>query len=139
MPSINARIAMELIEKHGMKRSEVAKKMGITPAAVTQYLNSLRGDAAMNLIERSEEAVKIIEKIASDLANGKPSNDVIENICTVCHAIRSSGLICKIHKDMMPSLKGRNECEIPPELCHLLKRISTKTKLQEKGGKQEFI
>lgn len=130
---------MELIEKHGMRKSEVAKKMGITPAAVTQYLNSLRGDAAMNLIERSEEAVKTIEKIVSDLANGKSSNDVIENICAVCHAIRASGLICKMHKDMMPSLRGRSECEIPPELCHLLKGISTKTKLQEKAGNRVHL
>lgn len=54
LPSINAHIAIELIEKHGMRKSEVAKKMGITPAAVTYYINGLRGSTAMDLIDRSE-------------------------------------------------------------------------------------
>jgi hypothetical protein len=85
-----------------------------------------------------QKLLKIIEKIASDLANGKPPTDVLENICEVCLTIRASGQICKMHKDIMPSLKGRNECEIPPELCHLLKRSLTKIKL-EKSEKQISI
>jgi predicted transcriptional regulator len=67
--------------------------MGITPAAVTYYINGLRGNTAMDLIDRSAEALKIIDKIASDLANGKPPTDVLENICEVCLTIRASGSI----------------------------------------------
>jgi len=87
---------MELTEKHGMKRSDVAEKMGITPVAVTQYLNHTRGDAAIKLINSSEEAVKLIAKIADYLANSKSSmNDVLSSICEVCRIIRVSGLTPK--------------------------------------------
>jgi predicted transcriptional regulator len=111
LPSINAHIAIELIGKHGMRKSEVAKKMGVTPAAVTQYLNHTRGDAAIKLINSSEEAVKLIAKIADYLANSKSSmNDVLPSICEVCRIIRVSGLTRKMHKDIMPCVKGRSKC-----------------------------
>jgi len=99
LPAVNARIAMELIERHGMKRSQAAKKMGLTPAAVTQYLANSRGGAYIDLIGKSDEANKIIAKIADGLANGKFSvYDVLDNICAICQAIRASGLICKMHE-----------------------------------------
>ena len=71
---------MELAEKYGMKRSDVAEKMGITPAAVTPYLNHKRGNAA----------IKLIAKIADYMANSKFStnDDVLSDICKVCQIIR---------------------------------------------------
>jgi len=91
-----------------MKRSDVAEKMGITPAAVTLYLNHKRGNAAIKLINSSEEAVKLIAKIADYLANSKFStnDDVLSDICEVCQIIRVSGLIRKMHKDITPCVKG---------------------------------
>jgi predicted transcriptional regulator len=108
LPAVNARIAMELTEKYGMKRSDVAEKMGITPAAVTLYLNQKRGNAAIKLINSSEEAVKLIAKIADYLANSKFStNDgILSDICEVCQIIRVSGLIRKMRKDITPCVKG---------------------------------
>ena len=134
LPAVSAHIAKELTERHGLKRSEVARKMGITPAAVTQYLESIRGGAAMDLIERSEEATQIIAKTADGLARDEFSvYDVLGNICAVCRAMRSSGLICKIHKDMLPSLKGRSECELPPQFCRLLKGNPSSVDLRGRG------
>jgi predicted transcriptional regulator len=88
LPAVNARIAMELTEKY--------EKMGITPAAVTLYLNHKRGNAAIKLINSSEEAVKLIAKIADYLANSKFStnDDILSDICEVCQIIRVSGYGC---------------------------------------------
>lgn len=122
LPAVSAQIAKELTERHGLKRSEVAKKMGITPAAVTQYLKSIRGGTAVDLIESSGEATQMISKTADDLARNELSvYDILDNICTVCRAMRSSGLICEMHKDVLPGLKGREACELSPQLCRLLK------------------
>lgn len=44
LPSIRVLIARELVGIHGMKKSMVAELMVLTPAAITQYLNTTRGD-----------------------------------------------------------------------------------------------
>lgn len=122
LPAIRAQIAKELVSKHGLKRSEVAKKMGITPAAVTQYLEEVRGGIAVDLVESSEEVAEMVSKTAEGLARGEASvYDVLDNICTVCRAIRANGLICEMHKEVLPGLKGRKACDRPSHLCRLLK------------------
>jgi len=122
LPAISAQIAKELTERHGLKRSEVAKKMGVTPAAVTQYLGSVRGGIAIDLVEGSEEAAQMISKTADGLARNELSIcDVLDNICMACRAMRSSGLICQMHKEVLSSLKGRKACGRPPQLCRLLR------------------
>lgn len=124
LPAISAQIAKELTERHGLKRSEVAKKMGITPAAVTQYLESIRGGTAVDLIESSEGVARMISKTADGLARNELSvYDILDNICKLCQTMRSSGLICEMHKDVLPGLKGREACELPPQLCRLLKGV----------------
>lgn len=118
LPSIRVLIAKELIEKHGLKRSEAAKKMGMTPAAVTQYLERVRGGIAMDVVESSEEIAEMVSKTADGLIKDKISVcDVLGNICKVCRVMRSSGLLCEMHKEVLPALRGMEECERPAHLC----------------------
>jgi len=64
----------------------------------------------------------MISKTADGLAKNELSvYDILDNICMACRAMRSSGLICEMHKDVLPSLKGRDACERPPQLCRLLR------------------
>ena len=118
LPAIRAQIAKELIEKHGLRRSEVAKKMGITPAAVTQYLERVRGGIAMDLVESSEEVAEMVSKTAEGLVKNELSvYDVLGKFCEVCRAMRASGLICEMHKEMLPALKAMETCERPLNFC----------------------
>ena len=43
LPAIRRELARELVDKHGMIQAEVARKFGVTDAAVSQYLKSKRG------------------------------------------------------------------------------------------------
>lgn len=121
LPAIRVLIARELVEKYGLKRIEVARKMGITPAAVTQYLEEVRGKTATSIVESSEKATGIISQIAEALVKNEVSvHDVMVEICEICRVMRSSGLICEMHKETFPVLKGRSDCEIPALLCPIL-------------------
>ena len=112
LPALRVLIARELIQKHGLSRVRVAEKMELTPAAVTQYLKKVRGETAVQLIESSDEAVKIISETANDLAKGDASvYDVLQNICKTCQIMRSEGLLCEMHKDILPALKKKEVCE----------------------------
>lgn len=112
LPALRVLIAKELVEKHGLRRAKAAEKMGITPAAVTQYLEKLRGEKAVKLVESSDEAIEIVSDIANGLAKDEASvYDVLENICRVCGTMMSKGFLCEMHKETMPALRESEVCE----------------------------
>jgi predicted transcriptional regulator len=43
LPSIRRELARELVEKHKLTQAEVARRFGVTDAAISQYLKSKRG------------------------------------------------------------------------------------------------
>lgn len=112
LPAIRVLIARELVEKHGLKRVRAAERMGITPAAVTQYLKKVRGETKVKMVEDSDEAVKIISDLANNIANDEASPyDILQNICKICQIMRSQGLLCEMHKEMLPILQKNEVCE----------------------------
>jgi predicted transcriptional regulator len=112
LPALRVLIAKELIDKHGLSRVRAAEKMALTPAAITQYLKKVRGETAVQLVESSDEAVEIISEMANDLARGDASvYDVLQNICKTCQIMRSKGLLCEMHKEILPALKKGEVCE----------------------------
>jgi predicted transcriptional regulator len=44
LPIIRALIAKQLIEKYNFKLVDAARKMNVTPSAITQYLRGSRGE-----------------------------------------------------------------------------------------------
>jgi predicted transcriptional regulator len=45
VPSVMRRLVEILVEEHGLSRVEVARRTGLSPAAVTRYLKGERGSA----------------------------------------------------------------------------------------------
>lgn len=112
LPALRVLIAKELIEKHGLSRTKAAEKMELTPAAVTQYLKKVRGDTAVQLVESSDEAIKIVSEMANELARDDASvYDTMQNICKTCQIMRAKGLLCEMHKEILPALKKSEVCE----------------------------
>ena len=111
LPALRGAIAKELIEEHGLRKTEVADMMEVTPAAVTQYLNRSRGDAGSGVLERSSSVISLVSEIASDLAEGQTPPDVLlMKMCRACYALRTEGLVCELHREAMPSLNQAKSC-----------------------------
>jgi len=116
LPAIRVLIAKELVKKYGLKRVKVAEKMGVAPAAVTQYLKEVRGETAVKTVESSVAAMEIISKIADGLAKDEASvYYVLENLCRACRIMMSEGILCVMHKEILPALKEswERECRCP--------------------------
>ncbi len=114
LPAIRVMVARELVEKHGLKRVEVAERMEVTPAAITQYLKESRGGAAVETVKGSDKAVKIMSEIAEGLVKEEaPAHEVLGKICEACRTIVGEGLICSMHKQLMPVLEKCNTRECP--------------------------
>jgi predicted transcriptional regulator len=124
LPALRVAISRQLVNELNLKRSEAAKKMDVTPAAITQYLNKSRGDKAINVIKSSERINELIIDLAKDLADSENPSDIqLLKLCRTCQAIRSEGLICELHKEAMPSLQKIGVCACSMGLVETINRL----------------
>lgn len=81
LPPMRAEMVTRLVQKHELSQSDAAKKLGITRAAVCQYLSKKRGAGE---VEISTELDAIIDRWALAVVTGE--SDI--NLCDVCHCAR---------------------------------------------------
>ncbi|MFH0849167.1 MAG: transcriptional regulator [archaeon] len=108
LPAIRVSIAQKLAHS-GTRPGRIATLMGITPAAVTQYLSGARGREWTGRLT----SIDIIAKELDDLAEGLMNPDVdqtstIQKICNICRIVRSEGLLCDAHASTLPGLNTSN-------------------------------
>lgn len=90
IPAIRKSLAKDLI-KEGLSQREAAKKLGVTEAAISQYL---KGKRAENI--RFGEKIELeIKNSAEKILKGGSSVREIQLICREC---RKSMVLCRIHK-----------------------------------------
>ncbi len=125
LPSIRVLIARELFGKHGLKKSKVANLMGLTPAAITQYLNTTRGDNS-KVIEGSVKIRELITDISKDMVQGKsPPDMLLLKMCMICQIVRTEGLMCELHMQAMPGLRSVQPCACSLGLVGTLKALES--------------
>jgi uncharacterized protein len=91
LPAVRREIAMALVKK-GMKQREIAKKLGMTEAAVSQYVKNKRAKS----VELPAEIRKDIQKAAMNLANEQDCHRY--EIQAILSTIKKSGFLCKVHR-----------------------------------------
>lgn len=77
LPAVRREIAKYMIDEKKMTRKEVAKKLGITEAAICQYLKAKRGGSHKfngHDLKKIKEMAEIVTK----------SGKRFENLCVVC-------------------------------------------------------
>jgi hypothetical protein len=80
LPAIRAEMSIEM-QKQGISQTNIAKVLGVTPAAVNQYLKSKRGAT-----EQDNEILKVIDEFIDEY---KTIPDALgEHLCEVCNRIK---------------------------------------------------
>jgi len=92
LPAIRKEIAESMINDYGLTQKQTAEKLGITPAAVCQYVSRKRGrfEIENNSIKKE---IKVSAKTIIDNGDGH----IISETCRICKLLRASGdidLIC---------------------------------------------
>lgn len=95
LPLYRSFVAKELLSKYNFTQVKVAKKLGTTQAAVSQYLNSKRGSKNES---DSKQYIAIVkqesEKSAKLLANSDMGPDEFkDSFCNLCNKLRELDLI----------------------------------------------
>jgi predicted fused transcriptional regulator/phosphomethylpyrimidine kinase/predicted transcriptional regulator len=98
------------MDGYKLSQMQIAKLLGITQPAVSNYLSLLRGEAD-KAFDRSEVR-EVAKKMAGELVEGKLSlSNSIYNICRLCMKLRSGGVTCSLHKEAVPELSVE-ECSM---------------------------
>jgi predicted transcriptional regulator len=77
LPPMRAEMVLRLVQKQGISQSDAAKRLGITRAAVSQYMSRKRGAGEVVM---STELDSIIDRWALAVVTGE--SDI--NLCDVC-------------------------------------------------------
>ena len=89
LPILRSLIIKDLIEKYDFSQVEVANKLGMTQAAISQYVSSKRGIKKSTKLETSSKLKIMARQIAKDIAENKQSDfDVTPHLCNLCLGYR---------------------------------------------------
>ncbi len=115
IPALRAILAKKLAEDHNVREEEISKMLGVTQAAVSNYIRGTRGDPALIAKLLSEKQVsslidELTENLSSDMAY-TPSS--LSKFIGLCNYIKSSLLICEIHHNLESDIDEKvcKECE----------------------------
>jgi predicted transcriptional regulator len=111
MPAMRASVVKELSGKYHMKQAEIARKLGITQASVSQYLSSARA-AGTKMIESFPQIKTYSNEISKRIAAGEDRFEWSSVLCRACKDIRSNEAFCKLHR-VESHLAGCDICKNP--------------------------
>jgi len=99
-PVIRKKIAEVMMDDFGLSQKEAAEKLGVSSAAVCQYISRKR--AKIELVD--DDILNEIRRSAENIING--GNDrIITETCRLCKIIRSNGTSCLLSDDYVDSAK----------------------------------
>ena len=88
LPLIRKELAERLISDFGLSQRDAAEKLGITPAAVCQYISKKRGCIDINDDTILKEIMISAERILSE-----DDDVVIIEMCRICRVIQSRHML----------------------------------------------
>ena len=115
IPALRAILAKKLAEEHDIREDEISKMLGVTQAAISNYIRGTRGDPSLIAKLLAEKQVsqlidELCDHLSSDLAY-TPSS--LSKFIGLCNYIKSSLLICEIHHNLETNIDEKicKECE----------------------------
>ncbi len=115
IPALRAILAKKLSEDHKIREDEISRMLGVTQAAVSNYIRGTRGDPELIKKLLSENQVaKMIDELSDSLSSDMaytPSS--LSKFIGLCNFIKSSSLICDIHHNLESDIDEKvcKECE----------------------------
>jgi hypothetical protein len=115
IPALRAILAKTLAEKHEIREDQISKMLGVTQAAVSNYIRGTRGDPELiKKLLAEDQVFEMISEISTDLASDRAySPSSLSKFIGLCNYIKSSLLICDIHHNLESDIDEAvcKECE----------------------------
>jgi hypothetical protein len=112
LPAVRSLITRELLSTYHLTQKETADLLGLTQPAISQYLRESRG-FKVKLLEDQPKIMKMINDLTKEIAAEKlDAKEIQSRFCSICKSVRSSKIICQLHKEIYPSIVPCSVC--PP-------------------------
>jgi hypothetical protein len=109
LPAARAFLAKKLIEDYKLSQKRVAKLMGLTQPAVSQYKRNLRG-YKIEIFRSDPKLLNMMEIFAKKIAEGMSIEEQTQEFRNICRFMVKNGYVCSIHKKNDPSLENCKIC-----------------------------
>ena len=115
IPALRAILAKKLMEKYNIQEEDISKMLGVTQAAISNYIRGTRGDPELIAkLLAIKEVSEMIDEIASNLSSNMAYTPAsLSKFIGLCNYIKSSLLICDIHHNLETNIDEAicKECE----------------------------
>ena len=115
IPALRAILAKNLSENHDVREDEISKMLGVTQAAISNYIRGTRGDPELiKKLIAEKQVSEMIDEIAVDLSSDMAySPSSLSKFIGLCNYIKTSLLICDIHHNLESDIDEKicKECE----------------------------
>jgi len=115
IPALRAILAKKLADEHKIREDEISKMLGVTQAAVSNYIRGTRGDPKLiSQLSSQKQIVEMINEISDNLASNKAYTPAsLSKFIGICNYIKTSLLICDIHHNLESDIDEAicKECE----------------------------
>ena len=92
LPVIRRELATKLVKQHGITQKKTAELLGLTDAAISQYVSKKRGK-----IDIGDTGAEEFDKSAQRILDGQPVN---KEICRLCKFLISVGILEEIDEGL---------------------------------------
>jgi uncharacterized protein len=105
LPALRAMVAKRLREDYHLTQQQVADKLGITQASVSNYSRKARG--VMIDLEADSRVAMAADRVAKLLSPETPDErQALAAMTDICDYIRFSHLMCGLHKELEPKFRS---------------------------------
>ena len=115
IPALRAIIAKKLAVDHKIREDQISKMLGVTQAAISNYIRGTRGDPELIKKLLAEKQVsEIVNEICDNLSTDRSyTPSTLAKFIGLCNYIKSSLLICDIHHNLESDIDEAicKECE----------------------------
>ena len=115
IPALRAILAKKLADEHKIREDEISKMLGVTQAAVSNYIRGTRGDPELiSKLSSQKQIVEMLNEISDNLASNKAYTPAsLSKFIGICNYIKTSLLICDIHHNLESNIDEAicKECE----------------------------
>ncbi|MEM2339333.1 MAG: helix-turn-helix domain-containing protein [Nitrososphaerales archaeon] len=109
LPILRAVVAKRLINEQRLNQQQVAKMLGLTQAAVSNYIRNVRGLAFG--LENSEDIQTVASWIVTKILQSSDRLTIIYAFNDAVRYIKRKKIICPLHKKIEPEL-DINNCNV---------------------------
>lgn len=92
LPAIRVELARVMMQDYGLQQQDVANRLGVSKAAVSQYVSLKRGADT----DFTDDIKKEIWDFADTVVHNGDSAKLIDDFCNICKNIQTSGWLRRV-------------------------------------------